>query len=508
MTIKCERCTEQVNQVDICTVLGEKICIGCLDKALNNGDIYRCPICEEYHVDGYEVQVSETSTRTMCYNCVRTNIDDGGLHECDYCGDIVSEDNYIHIEELNTGVCKSCYSDRYTRCQNCEEHRRRSDVYYDDCDNVYCGDCFHELYRDCNRCGSTVDINDIIYDDNRERYYCPSCYKVVQQNIIRDYHTMKSNNRYTFLRTEQDKKKPLFFGLELEVDTEKDINPNEGAIIVNEILNGEERMVTFEHDGSLNRGFEMIWQPMTLEYLKSKSDLFKMAFKELQHNGYTSHDNKTCGLHIHFNRDYFGSVENQIRVEDNLLFLSEIFKTELQAFCRRSNNSYANFLSDTNYNPTSMKKLTNIKKAHKMERYQVFNLTNNNTIEFRLPKGTLRFDTLLATVEFLDNFIYFANKSESELLCLTWNDIMTRNKTKNKELIEYGMYRRILSSDTIINFGAVDTIGQLTGKDLEKVMKKAEKKGARMDLTLGVGDSNIHPAEYTDRIPLRPIEYH
>lgn len=458
--VQCDHCGEWLDECDLYDVMGDMICDDCKQEMLDNGDIYYC----------------------------------------DECGDYACGDDFIWMENLGIGVCQSCFDNHYTECCVCGEYMTQNNSYSNDNGDSYCEQCYYDRYTTCDACDCEIHRDDACYDDYGT--YCEECYEERHSDgIIEDYHTSKDNDDYEFFMTDKEKamgKEPLYFGFELEVDSNKDVCRRNVAEGVNNIINKNQRLVTFENDGSLSdNGFEIISQPMTLAFLKENKNLLGEAFMFLMNNGYTSHDNGDCGLHIHFSRSYF--KDNGEELGDKLVLLSEIFKSELEAFCRRQKNGYAKFLSDNQYNnEMNMKKMSDVKKTHKdRDRYQVFNFTNNNTIEFRLPKGTLRLETFIATIEFINNFVYFANKKEANLLCLTWEDIVSYKKNDNPSLVQYCTHRRLLKSDTIVNFGAIDTL-KPTKRIMDSVMKKAQRKGARMDITMGTGNINIAPLEYAN----------
>jgi hypothetical protein len=76
-------------------------------------------------------------------------------------------------------------------------------------------------------------------------------------------------------------------------------------------------------------------------------------------------------------------------------------KPKMEKLGRRTNNSYAKFkdikkgeLKDSHYN--------------EVDRYEAINWNNCNTIEFRFPKGTLKYETFISTIELIHavcNFI-------------------------------------------------------------------------------------------------------
>jgi hypothetical protein len=64
--------------------------------------------------------------------------------------------------------------------------------------------------------------------------------------------------------------------------------------------------------------------------------------------------------------------------------------------------------------------------ADNRNRYQAVNLNNEGTIEFRLFNGSLKRDTIIATLQMVSNICSFAkNKTTAECLASTWEDLTT-----------------------------------------------------------------------------------
>ncbi len=74
------------------------------------------------------------------------------------------------------------------------------------------------------------------------------------------------------------------------------------------VVNRQAEHLYCKHDGSIDEGFELVSYPMTLDYHIATMpwlDILTMA----QRLGYLSYQTSTCGLHIHVNRNSFGTTE-------------------------------------------------------------------------------------------------------------------------------------------------------------------------------------------------------
>ena len=85
-----------------------------------------------------------------------------------------------------------------------------------------------------------------------------------------------------------------------------------------------------------------------------------------------------------------------------------------------------------------------INKSKRVGRYNAVNLNNRNTVEFRLFRGTLKVDTIKATLQMLDLLINFCIRTPlKQLFECTFSDVMEKsyiyeelsNYLKKRELI-------------------------------------------------------------------------
>ena len=347
-------------------------------------------------------------TREICNDCMEHYV------VCNDCGDHVYETDYIYSDLTDACYCQSCYDERFTRCNECDCELEIENSRQDDNGNYYCDDCYYERFATCRNCGNDYERDEMHYDDDTDEYYCDDCYDELSEQedeyVIKSYHNRDIPITYKYLESELKdgitKNDLLYFGTETEVENKRNlISNNDMARKIRHEL--RDMQFVFETDGSLNNGFEIISQPMTMAYIKEhKEDLEKM-FKMLSENGFASHDTSTCGLHIHFSRNYFADNEDKYLQKLTLFF--ETFKNELQAFSRRGNFRWCQFVSDAScgidrrYLKSSVI-LKDFVKDHPSHNIAI-NTGNTNTIEIRIFKGTLKFETYMASLELVNNLV-------------------------------------------------------------------------------------------------------
>lgn len=359
------------------------------DYELEDFDIYVCNHCGSYF-DGYYNDYEDNNCNHYCgYDCR-----DRHCFYCDCCDTYYSRhDNQYTVTRDGNTVCDSCLEDNY----------------------VCCEDCCEWIYQD-----------DAVYNDNDGCWYCEDCYE--DDSIIGDYHRQKRQGFTKQYATNEDRcKKHLFQGIELECECCGDSYREDIASAIDDIVNKDTKLFDFEDDGSLNDGYESISQPCTLAWWYENEPMIKNMLSTMIEMGCKSHDTSTCGLHIHFNRDYIDNDDDTIT---RLVYLFEKYKSELQKFSRRKSYGYCYFLSDEHGDDAKTLKYCKDNKDDG-DRYRVVNLQNYNTIEIRLFKGTLKLETLYSAIEFVSNIVEYAkDKDDGAVECGSFEDIINYKDTK------------------------------------------------------------------------------
>lgn len=152
--------------------------------------------------------------------------------------------------------------------------------------------------------------------------------------------------------------------------------------------------------------------------------------------GYRSHQTSTCGFHIHVSRDCLGSsIDEQEETISRILYFVESHWDELFRFSRRDEWSISRWAGRYGYEQHGRDILEKAKKRE-FGRYTAVNLDNKTTIEFRIFKGTLKYNTFIATLELVNAIIDIAvNRTEDELHRLTWEEFAAG--ITESELITY-----------------------------------------------------------------------
>lgn len=304
--------------------------------------------------------VYDHSTRSWA-ELIRDKCNTDEIHACEDCGHIDHVDNGSWAYDENW-VCSTCIDDNYRWSDN----------------------------RDCYiTCDDWHDEQDEYNDDEED-----------EDHIIGDYHDSKSVVGH--IPSSYDNKKPrILLGMELEVEVNDEYSRNDKAEELYEEIkyvadhNGNMHQYCFiEHDGSLNHGFEIVTGYTGLDVHAKQLEFFKNPWR-----GVRSHDTRTCGLHVHIDKrgvSLFHACKMVFFINDsnNQKLIKDI--------ARRANADYAQIKNKkASYQWLKRAKASgNPLNYLNEERREALNFQNEDTIEFRLFKGTLRYETIMACLEF------------------------------------------------------------------------------------------------------------
>ena len=349
-------------------------------------------------------------------------------------------------------------------CSDVDNYCERSEATYIDSDDEYVLDTYG--YHYCEHCDRWV--SDWYWNDSL------GCCEDCEDNLllVKSYHYHKGC--YT---PYGDSNKRI--GVEIETDTNDWTADREDvARQVYDIL-GEH--VYFEEDGSLSEnGFEIISQPHDLYAFKAVN--WRKAFKTLIDNGYRAHDTDNCGLHVHFSKEWCGSTEAE-RVQSiakMVMFYDKNWET-LYKLSRRTQTEYCrrdyayDVISADNVIRDGAEATKLVEDKKHGTRYTAVNLTcydRHGTIEFRLGRGTLNFDTFMAWID-----IHRAICEESRT-AKTYNfEEWINADTVEADTINY-INQRLGTFEPLTEEDIEDAIiedGELTIADIMEILAEAEQ---------------------------------
>lgn len=351
---------------------------------------------------------------------------------CEFCNkEIKNSDKLINVD--NELMCKECFEknkDKYFFCTSCRKYHKIENKVDTEklCikETDICKSCLFRNYFVCGFCGKYEKNHNYRYIDSE--ICCLKCYEEKTKYFIKGYH---ENPKLKFYRNKKEYATSRNFkgyGVELEVG--KGGRRNEVSENVIKLLNEE---VYTMHDGSINNGFEIITHPHDEEALLNMN--WKKTFDYLIEEGYDSHTNGTCGLHVHISKSLFDN-DNSIA---KMIYFYENFKEDILKFSRRTRNqigSWSKFYTDWGSSPDMeeckriFRNYTTRYRGHSY-RYKAVNLQNRSTVEVRLMRGSIKYETFMSSLKFV---IAIAKRS---------------NTIKEEDLSDYTKWLEGIDEETI-----------------------------------------------------------
>lgn len=412
--VRCAICGEW-HSPDECEQLynGQYVCNGCAlehcERCVDCGKLYRLKDLEETEDENW-----------VCDDC----IDENDWHKCYNCGAWIKfgDEHIVDYEYL----CTRCYEDEEVcmQCEDCGDVYLRDNLYDVGNEQFYyvCEHCRERNYTFCDRCERWVDAND--YDSDHEM--CDACWEMDgggDDDDVHDYHWGHHGwIRAPYYLPNEPKKDTLTYGVEIEMA--------DGDFDYDRMGDGDV-MYHFEHDGSLSSGgVELITQPCSLLYHRKKFGWDKILQAAID-CGFVSHKctSCSCGLHVHIGRKALSDTDE--------LKLDVFFNRYVdwwQHLARR-NSSWGQMIGNK-----SMAYCINDSRYRHGDHGRAVNHSNSNTVEIRIAKGTLKWETVLGTIEAYDASVhYLRNVGCYELYnlrCKVWDGFVQYVSSHPKEYPE------------------------------------------------------------------------
>lgn len=408
-----------------------------LDVVASSNQYFKCDECECWY--NKNILHDESDIDEIICDCCFDEI----YAHCEECGKTYRIDE---MKETDDGelICEDCFYDLYITCGDCGRVLRRNKAYETSDCRYICYACKEDNYEYCHDCGDLYCTDDLEYNENDGQYYCEDCYDNRGCSVIGDYHDNCFDCSDLVYLYNKNESIPL--GFELEAEGNKSTAREVKDSLYNKFT-GVKNFLFFEHDSSLDDGYETKTLPCTMPFLYANEGNIKEMLDIMKGDGMKSHNTSTCGLHVHRDRESLKTPNRTIdEVIDNIIIVIEVYKKQIFKIARRGNEHYCRYCTadENEQNITSDK----IKKSKGSQgRYSALNLENDDTIEFRMFKGTLKFESLMAAIELTDAIIDVCRFEDLENI--TWDMIINRNPHYNYEyryLKEYAKERDALNA--------------------------------------------------------------
>lgn len=306
------------------------------------------------------------------------------------------------------------FGGHYYNCSDCDEVEHSDNISWAYDDNAICESCRDRNYRWSDYRDTYIHDDDYEEDEDAEAG-------------IGEYHSTDIGH----IPTEFDKRaNPIYLGMELEVEIVNGTRAEKAGELLNAIKcyrdeNGSSEYCGLENDGSLNNGFEIVTGYTGLDVHAKQLQFFKRAW-----HGMRSHDTDTCGLHVHICK----TGMTLYHASKMVLFINDPANQRMiESLARRDESSYAKFkdkkgsLDWVRHAKKSRDPLQNLNT----DRYEALNFQNSNTVEFRLFKGTLKYSTIMACLEFTYATWFFSrDTSANELTSEKFIEFISRAENR------------------------------------------------------------------------------
>ena len=311
----------------------------------------------------------------------------------------------------------------------------RGSTRYVDCDDEYITQQEYDYnYGTCSHCDQVFSQSDMYYNESHDAYFCadhdpgePDDEEDPNpRGVIRNYTT----NVLECIPVHLDRSQ-RYFGLEIEMEFPGG-TPSYWAGWADDNIPGLSDWAIWKSDSSLSNGAELVTIPATLDDWRDDNPIADLCNNSHWRRIARSHNTRTCGLHIHVSRS---TVPEPVIAKLQVLMNDPSMMETTTLVARRApNTTYCSaqkkkWLSHTNYHweqakgeyesgyrgkPELLNYVRPTKDISKTQfpqhgRYSPINLTDK-TLEFRIFRGTLRWETILASIEFCDATIWFAKQ--------------------------------------------------------------------------------------------------
>ena len=390
----------------------------------------------------YETQtLTPKGKHTMpcdCPTCKRDMVLNGTIKEkCACCQKELDALSKFQIMGDKSLVCDDCVATQYVMCPACQKLHKKAETklatFRDTPNATICPRCFAQYYRECVECHTFFDRHDVMSHGDKiscrpcldkSFQVCTHCSTIKPQGSMTKYRPNIGRdgkpapqlvcdpcwNFYGPIGRYESKpnlvfqgRPPHYYGVELECEVESHKKEERGGK-AQEVVDLLGDFAIVKEDGSLSVGFEICTQPASLDEHKIRWGKF---FDNMPKN-LISFNSRNCGLHVHCSKKPLSLLTIAkmvvfVNSETNQQFIETIAGRGSNTYCVISKKKYAHVLQ--------MPQMI----GRRDYRYEAINLVNQDTIEFRLFKGTLKRESFFKALEFCDALIHFSSMGTNSI---------------------------------------------------------------------------------------------
>lgn len=232
---------------------------------------------------------------------------------------------------------------------------------------------------------------------------CQTCHPGVTVESIYQQYSAKAERVFSFKSKKEDGVKPIFLGVELELEN----RTNHNLLTTWKTLKNH---VIIKRDGSVSGGIELCSAPASITVHKEEFKPFFDIIESLHLQAKTN-----CGMHVHVDR----STLTELQIGKMLSFMyNKQNKKLINKIAGRKDNNYCSL--DFEKGVTSGiyfdegRIVDYRKKLHRSSsegRYTGLNLSPPYTIEFRIFASTTSYEEFSKNLEFVQSMVDFTKPS-------------------------------------------------------------------------------------------------
>jgi len=327
---------------------------------------------------------------------------EGYYYHCELDSDeyVLDELTHEYILEENS-ILVNGYSQgnyQYYTHENTLQNCRYSIYSYE---SEYVDSCYIEannLAIDVN--GDVEHLDNLYYWESDGEYHRYEEEEEEEEYSLIQSYSYRPITSFKYLSSELKSNTEIpFLGIELEVENK--LNKLKNELMAQQI---DSSHLYFKNDGSLSNGFEIVTHPLSFNWIQANADKFESMLTELKNNGFNSYDSNTCGMHIHISKKAFGTWQLYRFMKffaENKSFIVSISQRKIDQL-----KKWANI--EDNGNDELIYKAK--KKDGNNSRYCAINLQNHSTIEIRIFRGTLNYNSFMKNIEFVNALFCYTNE--------------------------------------------------------------------------------------------------
>ncbi len=220
-----------------------------------------------------------------------------------------------------------------------------------------------------------------------------------------------------------------YLGIEIEVEPQK-VNYDVCASMTKDRVGDH---VYCKSDSSV-AGYEIVAHPATYEAVKLIK--YKELMSDLKKRGTTSYKSGSCGIHVHVNRRSMSKLQWMKAIMFVYICSKPVTKISQRTTSKLNQWSaiqplehYARRVTDNEFSTTVQKLLNGT--IGSSARYSAINTQGSNTYEFRLFRGTTKYESFMAYIEFVECLCSFVQQFGSPIFVRDYRLCMRHGHFQN-----------------------------------------------------------------------------